>query len=130
VGALLAALPASGPATAVYDELARRAGEPSAALAPLRERGRRTAARLAGEEGVALGAWAEAARLAAVRRDAGFFRARATRRALERIGREPALPPETRVAVERIRAAFAASAPPDWPSLEREATHILASTGR
>jgi hypothetical protein len=72
LGSLLASLPASGPATAVYDELARRAGEPPGALAALRERGRRTAARLAGEEAVALGAWAEAARLAAARRTRTF----------------------------------------------------------
>jgi len=125
VGALLGALPAAGPATAVYDEIGRRAGEPEAA----RERGRRTAARLAGEEGVALGAWAEAARLAAGRRDEAFFRARATRKALDRAAGDAALPPDARAAAERIRAALAASGAPDWGVLEREAARILASAG-
>ena len=129
VGALLGALPAAGPATSVYDELRRRAGEPATALAPLRERGRRTAARLAGEDGVALGAWAEAARLAASRREEGFFRTRATRDALERAAGDAALPPPALEAAKRIRAALAASIAPDWGAMEREATRMLAAAG-
>ncbi|HEX6372321.1 MAG TPA: hypothetical protein VF006_25605 [Longimicrobium sp.] len=128
-GALLEPLAAGGPAAALYGELGRRAGEPAGALAPLRERGRRTAARLAGEDGVALGAWAEAARLAAARRDAEFFRARATRRALERAAADPALPASARGGVERIRAALAAASAPDWGAVEREAARILADAG-
>ncbi|HEU4562466.1 MAG TPA: hypothetical protein VFS20_31840, partial [Longimicrobium sp.] len=109
--------------------LGRRAGEPAAALAPLRERGRRTAARLAGENGVAVGAWAEAARLAAARRDAGFFRARASRRALERARRDPALPPAARAALQRLGAALHLPPPPDWGVVERETARILAEAG-
>jgi hypothetical protein len=130
VGALLDPLPAAGPASALYAELGRRAGEPPAATRALRERGRRTAARLAGEEGVGLGAWAEAARLAAARRDADFFRARATRGAMERAAGDPALAPSARAGVERIRAALAAPAGPDWGAVEREAARILADAGR
>jgi hypothetical protein len=126
VGALLGALPAAGPAATVFDEIGRRAGEPPAEL---RERGRRSAARLAGEDGVALGAWAEAARLAAGRRDGGFFRARATRDALERFTGDAALPSAARPGLERIRAALAASGPPDWRALEGEATRLLAAAG-
>ena len=129
VGALLGALPAAGPAGSVYDEIRRRAGEPPDALAPVRERGRRTAARLAGEDGVALGAWAEAARLAAGQRDADFFQARATRRVLEDAARDEALPADARAAAEAVRAALAASGAPDWGALEREAARILASAG-
>ena len=128
VGVLLGALPAAGPASSVYGEIGRRAGEPAAALAPARERGRRTAARLAGEEGVALGAWAEAARLAAGRRDDAFFHARATRGVLARTARDEALPPDARAAAERIRAALAEPAP-DWGALEREAARLLAAAG-
>jgi hypothetical protein len=128
VARLLAPLPAGAPAAALYDELARRADEPAAAGEGERERGRRTAARLAGEGGVALGAWAEAARLAAARRDADFFRARATRRALERALGDPALPPPARAGTERIRAALPSPAP-DWGLLGREAARILASAG-
>jgi hypothetical protein len=129
VGALLGDLPAAGPAASVYDEIGRRAGEPAAALAPLREQGRRTAAALAGEEGVALGAWAEAARLAAARRDQRFFRAHATRRALQAAAGDAALPPSARSAVEGIRAALAASGAPDWDTVEREAARLLAAAG-
>jgi hypothetical protein len=127
LGALLGALPAGGPAASVYGELRRRAGEPAAALAPLRQRGRRTAARLAGEEGVALGAWAEGARLAAARRDEGFFRSDAARGALERFIR-PTAPPEVRAGAEGIRAALA-STPPGWDAVAREAARVLAAAG-
>jgi hypothetical protein len=125
VQALLAPLPAAGPAAAVYGEVRRRAGEPAAALEPALARGRRSAARLAGEEGVALGAWAEAARLAAARHDAAFFRARATRQALARAGRLDL--PAARAALDRLRAI---SDPPDWASLQRDATALLAAAGQ
>jgi hypothetical protein len=130
VGALLDPLPAAGPAASLYAELGRRAGEPAAATRALRERGRRTAARLAGEDGVALGAWAEAARLAAARRDQGFFRSDATHRALDRAARDSRLTPTARAGVERVRAGLAASPAPDWAVLERGATRILSDAGR
>jgi len=124
VAALLEPLPAAGPATAVYAELGRRAGEPAAG----RERGRRTAARLAGADAVALGAWAEAARLAAARRDDAFFRARPTRRAVAHAAEDASLPADARAAAQRIRAALAAGAP-DWGALEAGASRLLAAAG-
>ena len=127
VAALLDSLPAAGPAASVYDEVGRRAGEPAAALEPVLERGRRSAARLAGEDGVALGAWAEAARLAAARRDAAFFHARATRKALERAARIGVVPPSGDAALVRLRSVSGA---PDWAALQRDATELLAATGR
>jgi hypothetical protein len=74
---------------------------------------------------VALGAWAEAARLAAARHDAAFFRARATRQALARAGRLDL--PAARAALDRLRAI---SDPPDWASLLRGATALLAAAGQ
>ena len=121
------ALPAAGPASSVYAEVRGRAGEPAAALAPLLARGRRTAARLAGEEGVALGAWAEAARLAAARHDAAFFRARESRAALGRAARMDVLPAEARAAVGRLQDVGEAS---DWAAVERDATALLAAAAR
>jgi len=128
VAALLGSLPAAGPAASLYDEVRRRAGEPAGALAPVLARGRGSAARLAGEDGVALGAWAEAARLAAARRDAAFFRSRETRAALDRAARAGALPGEARAAVERLRRAGGGE--PDWPALQRDATALLAAAAR
>jgi len=128
VAALLDSLPAAGAAAAVYDEVGRRAGEPAAALEPVLERGRRTAARLAGEDGVALGAWAEAARLAAARRDAAFFRSRDTRAALDRAAPSGAVPPAARAALDRLRSASAGE--PDWTALQRDAAELLAAAGR
>lgn len=126
VRVLLDPLPAAGPAVAIYREVEGRAGESADALEPVLARGRQSAARLAGEEAVALGAWAEAARLAAARRDAAFFRARATRDALDRATRIDGLPTPAREALGRLRAS---SDPPDWAVLQRDATALLAAAG-
>lgn len=126
VRVLMDPLPAAGPVVAIYREVEGRAGEPAEALEPALARGRQSAARLAGEEAVALGAWAEAARLAAARHDAAFFRARATRDALDRATRVDGLPTAAREALDRLRAS---SDPPDWTALQRDATTLLAAAG-
>lgn len=118
VAALLEGVPAAGPVAAVYREVARRAGEPAEALEPLLEQGREAVARVAGEEMVALGAWAEAARIAAARRDAEFFRTRETRATLERLEELSDSDPPARAAVERIRSALSAEGAPEWGALE------------
>jgi hypothetical protein len=129
VAGLLEALPASGPATAVYREVERRAGGPPEALEPLLERGERAASRLAGGEAVALGAWAEAARLAAARRDAAFFRARASRDALRRAAVDAALPAPARAAARRVDAALRAEGATDWPALGGDLDQLLGALG-
>lgn len=129
VAGLLEALPASGPATAVYREVERRAGEPAGALEPLLARGEKAAARLAGAESVALGAWAEAARLAAARGDAAFFRARASRAALRRASADATLPAPARAAAQRVDAALRAEGATDWPALTADLDRLLGALG-
>jgi hypothetical protein len=128
VAAILADLPASGPAASVYSEIGRRAGEPPSSLAPLLARGRRSVARLAGDDAVRLGAWAEAARLAAVARDAAFFRAKPTRDELDRASLLPDLPPSAAAALGRLSAEARAGVP-EWPALQSDATELLAAAG-
>ena len=126
VRTLLQGLPASGPVQAVYREVERRAGEPEDALAPLLGRGSAAVSRLAGVEGVEAGAWAEAARLAAAREDARFFRARASRAALARAaaGTGPSA-----AAAARLRARLREDGPPAWPAVEQDATALLRALG-
>jgi hypothetical protein len=75
----------------------------------------RIAARL-DEDALRLGAWTEAAGIAAERRDAGFFRDRATRRALARAERVVAADPPARDALRSVRL-LAVPDPPRWEAL-------------
>ncbi len=99
------------------------------ALAGQLAEAREGVAMLVGEDYFALGAWAEAARIAARQRDAEFFRARASRRMLDRAATVPSPEDATRAAVEKIRAALAPDQP-DWAELETQTDHLLASLAR
>ncbi|HEX8358925.1 MAG TPA: hypothetical protein VF613_02325 [Longimicrobium sp.] len=63
-----------------------------------------------------LGAWTEAAGLAAARRDAAFFRDRATRRTLDQAGRLTQADPAANAALQRVRL-LAPADPPRWDAL-------------
>lgn len=127
--ALLEGIPAASPAAAIYHEVARRAGEPPEQLEPLLEQGREMVPQLAGEEGVRLGSWTEAARIAAASRDRRFFASRATRSQLEQMARDPSLPPSARSALLRVWTEVDADGERDWEKLERELTAMLRSFG-
>lgn len=129
IAVLLEEIPAAGPVASVYREIGRRAGEPPQALAPLLERGRVGVTRLAGEELVALAAWVEAARIAAARQDLAFFRARASRAALERAAELPILDGPARESLERVQTMLASADAPDWDALQRELTELLRALG-
>lgn len=94
-------------------QLAARAGAPADSLRPLVESATERLAGSLGEEPLRLGAWAEAGRLAAHRRDAAFFRASGTRAMLDRAERDPA----ARASAARVRAAIPPEGPPDWDAL-------------
>ena len=124
---LLEGIGGAAPAASIYHEIARRAGEPTERLEPLLKTGRETVPQMADEEGVKLGAWIESARIAAATRDRGFFASRATRSQLERMARDPSLPPAARSAVTRIQAAVGSGGAPEWSGLERELSGLLRS---
>jgi len=77
------------------------AGGPPELLQPLVEKATARIATRLGRAPLELGAWTEAARLAAVRHDAGFFRGRETRPMLDRLAsRAPSAAEQVRVLVE------------------------------
>lgn len=82
---------------------------------------------LAGEEAMRLGAWLEAARVAAVRRDAEFFRSRATGRVLD--AAVAATDADERAAMARVRGAVA-SGIPEWAMLATALEEALRVAGR
>ncbi|HEX8672994.1 MAG TPA: hypothetical protein VF710_13955, partial [Longimicrobium sp.] len=126
---LLEGLTAAAP-SAIYHEVARRAGEPPERLEPFLDEGRKLVPQMAGEEQVKLGAWIESARIAAATRDDRFFASRATRSHLQRMARDPSLDPGARSGAERIRIAVETASAQDWSLLERELAGLLRSLGR
>lgn len=112
----------------VQAELCRRAGDPRTPAAERRQARDECTAAVTALLGDAvpfrLGAWAEAARIAAAGRDTGFFSARASRDALRRAaGLEGA--PAAAAAAKRIQALLAAGSEPDWAQLLDAATALL-----
>lgn len=109
--------------------LAARAGEPPAALRPLvAEAGERIGERM-GPDALAAGAWAEAARLAAHRRDEGFFRGREARAMLRRVERAASADPSAAGAAAEVRALLEGGAPPRWDALSGALDRLLAALG-
>jgi hypothetical protein len=104
-------------AAARLNEVADRAGAPAAELLPLVKAAGDAAADAVDPDRYALGAWAEAALLAAARRDAGFFREGRTRRTLESAEALVGDNEEARTALSAIRAALEAESVL-WPELD------------
>lgn len=123
VAALLDEVPGGGAAAAAYRALGGSGmlsvGAPGAAALA---RARRDAALVAGAGDVALGAWLEAARVAAARRDAAFFQTAESRAALGRVRGSGGV--ETQGAADRVAAA-AGREPPAWERLGAELTMLL-----
>lgn len=92
-----------------------------------REEGWEAMSELAGEEAMRLGAWLEAARVAAARRDAEFFESGATRRVL---GSPVSADAEERAAMERVRSAVASPDSMDWAGLAAALDEVLRVAGR
>jgi hypothetical protein len=97
-------------------QLDERAGAPADSLRPLVESATERLGDRLGWEPLRLGAWTEAARLAAHRRDEAFFRDGASRTMLRRADRRT-MDPAARDALARVRAAMPAQGPPDWAVL-------------
>lgn len=129
VAALLGDVPGGGAAAAVYREVERRASEPAEGLAPLLAQGSAAASGVAGAQGVALGAWLEVARVAAQRRDAGFYGQGATASALVLAEQRAAQRTAARAPLARLRAALAGGAP-RWDEASAALTELLAALAR
>ncbi len=83
-----------------------------------------------GRRPLELGAWTEAARLAARQRDEEFFGARATRGMLGRAERIAGNDATTRAAVDRVRENLPAGASPRWDLLEQNLTALQDALAR
>lgn len=83
---------------------------------------------LLGSDEVRWGAWLEAARIAAARRDAAFFRTHQSRAALEHATRYRHLPAAARATARRVNEALEAGTPPDWAAVADDFDQLLAAS--
>jgi hypothetical protein len=118
IGRLLQYVPGSAPAALLYEELARATAAPDGRTSGLHEDALRSAAAILDSSFLALGAWAEAAHVAGLRRDAAFFR--------EDPEREATFPPQHQADVGRIRT-LAGEPTVDWEGLVLAIRQLLAA---
>jgi hypothetical protein len=115
--------PGAGPGTPL-EQIEARAGAPGDSLAPLLRQATDQLARL-GREALEVGAWAEAALLAAHGRNAAFFEDGAGETMLRRAGRMARGDPAAEAAVARVRGALPAQGPPRWEPLRESLDALL-----
>lgn len=109
--------PRGGPGGALGG-IVEGAGSPPERLQPLvRQATDHIAQRLGRRDALRLGAWVEAALLAAATRDAAFFRDAYTGKVLDDAARITAPDPPARAAVEEVRALLVGADPPRWDAL-------------
>jgi hypothetical protein len=126
---LLGGVPAGAPVATMYRVIAQRAGAAPKEILPLLDRAAAAARELTAPDLYQLGAWGEAARIAAARRDVEFFRVRESRRALDWAARLPTLPDAARPAVERLQSRLQSPKAPDWAALNRDVAELLRVLG-
>jgi hypothetical protein len=106
-------------------QIERRTTEPASVLLPLVEQQtERLSARL-DRDYLQLGAWTEAALIAAERQDADFFRAGATRTMLRRAARITRDNPAQRAALQAVRATLDAPGTPQWGGLKTQLRTLM-----
>ncbi|HEV7589671.1 MAG TPA: hypothetical protein VGO40_16265 [Longimicrobium sp.] len=98
-------------------KIADGAGSPPAALQPLLVQATHRIAKRGDRDALQVGAWVEAARLAAATHDAAFFRDNQTQRILWHAARLTASAPSARAALQRVRLLLPGAGPPRWEEL-------------
>lgn len=126
VVALLQQVSGGGELSKPFEQLAAGAGD----VRGLLEEGRKGVRLRLAEEWVDLGIWAEGARTAAVRRDAGFFRSPGLERTLQRVEALPEADASTKEVIQAVRAALPASGrTTNWNELQHSLERLLRVAG-
>jgi len=127
IAALLEGQAGGGVVDGPYQELANGAAD----IPKLVSDGREGVRQLLKGDGLELGIWGETARAAAMRRDAAFFRLRATRQALDRAAALPDPDGKIGPALGSVRAALPADGrATNWAALEQRLSGLLRAAGR
>jgi hypothetical protein len=125
IATLLEPLPASGPLTSLYHQLASRIRDSTADWAPLALQARSATQPLIASAAGDAGAWLEAARIAAARHDASFFTASESRAALVRLAELPTLTDSDREAMVSLRSKVTSATQPDWAGVGGQISQLL-----
>ena len=128
IARLVAGLPVSTAISERFANIGSRAGETPERLQPDVDAAANAVRIAAGERHVDLGSWLEAARLAAVRRDAAYFRHGTSQSVLGELARDSTATPETRTTAERVRSTVGAQSPA-WDRLAEHLTSLLITAG-
>jgi hypothetical protein len=104
-----------------------RAGAPADELRPLVAAATERLEKELRTDALRLGAWAEAARLAAHRRDEAFFRLETSRATLRRAARIAGGNAEAEAALGRVRGAIPAEGAPRWDALRSGLEALIAT---
>jgi hypothetical protein len=118
-----------GLVAAYYQEIGGRSSEPLSEHANALKEGWESLALFLPGDHLHAGAWAEAAYLAAARRDTAFFTATRSREALNQLTESPEISTRGKAAAEQILDATRESGDPDWPLLSTAAADLLAALG-
>lgn len=120
---LIDPIPGAGPVAAMYSEIAAKSARPGPSSAALVDSVARATAELPDAELVRLGAWVEAARLAAAARDARFFASGESRALLREAVRSHAAP-AARGAIEQLVRSTSEPGDLDWPRVQTELVRV------
>lgn len=119
-------IPGSGGLEQIYKQIGSNAGKPAEEQAQLLREAEETVAEfLQHDIHFTLGAWAEAARLAAANGDTAFFAAKRSRDALARFTRSGDVAPPTRAAAQEVQAQLERAGRLDWPLLTEKLNALL-----
>ncbi|HST58229.1 MAG TPA: hypothetical protein VLK84_06075 [Longimicrobium sp.] len=111
-------------------QIESQADAPSATLMPLVEQVTERLEEVLGRDYLRLGAWTEAASLAARSRDEAFFRSAETRKTLRSAERLTRGDSGAWGAVEAVRAALPSEGPPRWSELDGSLTKLFTELTR
>ncbi|HEX8696750.1 MAG TPA: hypothetical protein VF746_30305 [Longimicrobium sp.] len=128
VQVLLEDVDGAGQVADVYRQVGESAAEAPERLQYLLAAGRAGMADVVDRDLLGLGAWAEAARLAAARRDEAYFRTRETRAALDHAAELP-VPGSAQDSIERIRRAIRGGGTLRWEEVQTELDRLLLAVG-
>ncbi|HLM68788.1 MAG TPA: hypothetical protein VK358_14710 [Longimicrobium sp.] len=114
----------------VLRQIVSQAGASPDTLMPLVEQATERLEEVLDRDYLRLGAWTEAASLAARTHDEAFFRSAETRKSLRRAERLTREDQRTRGAVEAVRASLPAEGPPRWNELNSSLTMLFTELTR
>ncbi len=126
--ALLDEMPVGAPIASMYRGIAGRSGESQSSIDASLDHASAAVRQLPDARMIEIGAWIEAARIAAASRDAEFFRTRESTKLMENIQKSTMDDANAARAVEAVRSGVA-EVDPNWSTISSTLTTVLSMFG-